>query len=253
MGIRLKRNLFKSFRLKLVIYAAISLGLTWLSDIGITAVLRRFVIDPKYESRIMLWLALISTLIFLLYFIILTAPTVSYIRKLLYSVTRIQNGDLDTEIILRPGDELGDLGLAIDTMRLELKATRIKESEAESLNRDLITNVAHDLRTPLTSVIGYLDILKTKDDLDEDTRNKYIGIAYAKASRMEGLVNDLFDFTRYRTNQVLLSRTRLDLKQLMTQVIDEFYPSLLEQHLDCYTVFASAPVLIDGDGELSAI
>ena len=273
----MKHSILQSFRLRLVLYASISGAVTLLADAVFLILLRELpkqfsqlysntvqlqkmpsggvdslLMIPRLQPEVYaIWL-LVSVIFCLLVFITLTAPMVAYLRKLIRGVEQIQNGDLETEIPLRRGDELGELGLAIDTIRMELKKTRVKESEAETLNRELITNVAHDLRTPLTSVIGYLDILRSKEDLPAETQRKYIGIAYDKASRMEGLVADLFDFTKYRSKDVPMNKTKLDIKQFMEQIIDEFYPSLMEHHLDCYTMFCSEPVFTYGDGELLA-
>lgn len=269
----MKHNLFYSFRMRLALDVFLSCGLTIISDIGIFALLRTIQIKIDnisfHVAKIgkisenwqilknagpVLWIAIgiISIFFFCVYYIILTAPMVSYLREILNGVERIKNGDLETEIPIRSGGELTELSLAINTMRLELKTTRAKEREAVHIKDELITNVAHDLRTPLTSVIGYLDLLRTQEQLPKETERKYVNIAYEKASRMDGLVTDLFDFTRYEKNKVQISKTRLELKQFMEQIIDEFYPSMTEQNLECYTVFCPERVYIDGDGELLA-
>lgn len=269
----MKHRVFYSFRMRLALDVFLSCGLTIVSDIGILALLRGLQIKIENfnfhvakigritENLEMLkaagpaiWIAIgiISIFFFCVYYIILTAPMVSYLREILNGVERIKNGDLETEIPIRSGGELSDLSLAINTMRLELKTTRAKEREAVHIKDELITNVAHDLRTPLTSVIGYLDLLRTQEHLSEDTERKYIDIAYAKASRMDGLVTDLFDFTRFEKNKMQISKSKLELKQFMEQIIDEFYPSMAERNLECYTVFCPERVFIDGDGELLA-
>jgi signal transduction histidine kinase len=251
----------------------LSCGLTIVTDIGILALLRglqikitniRIYIDsiektigkqhvfPMFRPGIWIVIGILSIFLFLIYYIILTAPMVSYLREILSGIERIKNGDLNTEIPVRSGGELGELALAINAMRLELKTMDEKQREMEHVKDELITNVAHDLRTPLTSIIGYLDLLRTQEQLPRQEQRKYIDIAYDKSSRMEGLVEDLFDFTRYDKNKLELDVCALDLRQFMEQVIDEFYPSLTEQGLECYTVFAPEVVLIDGDGELLA-
>lgn len=259
--------------MKLALCVFLSCGLTLLTDLGVLVILRMIklniamleqnmkfsakleeTIRPLNYSGVGIWLllAVLSILFFCIYYIILSAPIVSYLREILSGVERIRNGDLDTEITLRSSGELRELALAINTMQTELRKTIAKEREAEHIKDELITNVAHDLRTPLTSVIGYLNLLKHSQNLSEETKRKYIDIAYDKSERMEGLVTDLFDYTRYEKNKIAITRNRLELRQFMEQIIDEFYPSLRENQLECYTVFAPEKVYIDGDGELLA-
>lgn len=269
----MKRNIFQSFRMKLALYVFLSCGLTVLTDLGVLAVLQTIqwniltlsrntefaaTLEVGFkileDSGIGVWslLGVLSVLFFFVYYILLSSPMVSYLREILSGVERIKNGDLDTEIAIRSSGELTELALAINAMQAELKTTIAKEREAEHIKDELITNVAHDLRTPLTSVIGYLDLLQKPEKLTVETRQKYINIAYDKAARMEGLVTDLFDFTRYEKNKIAITKNRLELKQFMEQIIDEFYPSLKSNQLECYTIFTPEKVYIDGDGELLA-
>lgn len=274
----MKHSIFHSVRWKLVVYAGLSIFLTILTDIGLLALWKAIekrlaaVLSQRGGAAYMpdrslppqgrgifgvnlppyMWIVLliISLLLFLLFYIILTAPLVTYLREILKGVERIKNGDLETEIPVRYTGELGDLGNAVNAMRMELTNTRQRDAETEHRNDELITNVAHDLRTPLTSVIGYLDLLRTQDHLPEDVQKKYIDIAYRKSARMEGLVTDLFDFTRYKKNKVTVNKVPLEMRQFMEQIVDEFYPSFMEQGLNCYRSFGQEPVYIDGDGEL---
>ncbi len=267
----MKDNIFQSFRFKLALYVFFSCGMTVLTDLGVLLAIRLMQVNitswgqridfiPQLENNIYLlqhagaglWttLGILSVIFFFLYYILLSAPMVSYLREIVNGVERIKNGDLNTAIPIRYSGELTDLARAVNAMQAELKTTIAKEREAEHIKDELITNVAHDLRTPLTSVIGYLDLLQEQPNLDTETQRKYIHIAYEKAARMEGLVTDLFDFTRYEKNKIVITRQRLEMKQFMEQMLDEFYPSLNDHHLECYTIFPPEKVYIDGDGEL---
>lgn len=269
----MKHNIFSSFRVQLAGYAIVSCILTFLSDVSALAFIQLvkwnlaritlkktmlkepediFTIMKQTEPGVWWLLVIITVFCFFVYYIVLSAPMVKYFREIISGVQRIKNGDLETKIPIRPFGELADLALAVNAMQMELKTTIAKEREAEHVKDELITNVAHDLRTPLTSIIGYLNLLQNPGQLDEETEEKYLHIAYDKAVRMEGLVTDLFDFTRYEKNKVVITKSRLELKQFMEQILDEFYPSLMEAHLECYTVFPPEKIYIDGDGELLA-
>lgn len=267
----MKGSNIQSFRFKLALYVFLSCGLTLLTDLGalfafyiiqmdirgwghkielIRQIDRMVKLLQQAGTGLWIFLGVISIIFFFLYYIVLSAPMVSYMREIVNGVERIKNGDLNMAVPIRYSGELTDLARAINAMQAELKTAIDKEREAEQVKDELITNVAHDLRTPLTSVIGYLKLLQDQPDMDAETVGKYVHIAYEKAARMEGLVTDLFDFTRYEKNKIVITRQRLDMKQFMEQMIDEFYPSLNAQHLECYTIFPPEKVYIDGDGEL---
>lgn len=270
----MKQNRIWSIRFQLALYVFLSCVLTALTDMGVLVIIgfiqwnikalgMHLPMAARIEEVIMLvleeqeigirvLLIVLSILFFFGYYILLSAPMVKYLREILNGVERIKNGDLNTEVAVRSSGELRELAMAINAMQAELKVSIDKEREAEHIKDELITNVAHDLRTPLTSVIGYLNLLRQSEQLPEETSQKYIEIAYNKAERMEGLVNDLFDYTRYEKNKISMSKHPLELKQFMEQIIDEFYPSLREHQLECYTIFTPEKVYISGDGELLA-
>ena len=91
--------------------------------------------------------------------------------------------------------------------------------------------LAHDLKTPLTSVIGYLTLLDECPELSTDQKAKYVGIALDKAYRLEQLINEFFEITRFDINSVTLEKKRIDLNMMIAQITDEFYPMLSEKNL----------------------
>lgn len=113
---------------------------------------------------------------------------------------------------------------------------------------DLVTYLAHDLKTPLASVVGYLSLLEEAPDLPVEQRARFTGIALDKAHRLDALIEEFFDITRFDFHDIVLTRGYVDLPLLLAQVADEFYPTLAEQNKQ---VEVDAPedltVLIDGD------
>lgn len=100
--------------------------------------------------------------------------------------------------------------------------------DAENKKNELVMYLAHDIRTPLTTVIGYLSLLDETPDMPIEQKAKFVGIALDKAERLESLINELFEITRYETNtvQLHLKKEPIDLNELLSQVIEEFYPAL---------------------------
>lgn len=118
---------------------------------------------------------------------------------------------------------------------------------AESARKnDLIAYLAHDLKTPLTSVIGYISLLKEAPDMPVEQRAKYTYIALEKALRLESLINEFFDITRYNLHEILLEEETFDLGYMLMQMADEFYP-VLEQHGKSITIHAEEDLPITAD------
>lgn len=111
---------------------------------------------------------------------------------------------------------------------------------------DLITYLAHDLKTPLTSVIGYLSILDEASDMPQKQKEKYVGIALDKAVRLEKLINEFFEITRYNLQQMELEEESIDLYYMLLQMTDEFYP-LLQPRGNSISLCADEDLTVYGD------
>ena len=105
--------------------------------------------------------------------------------------------------------------------------------EAEQRKNDLVVYLAHDLKTPLTSVIGYLTLLRDEPQLSPELRARYTGIALDKAERLEDLINEFFDITRFNLTHLELEKQPTDLTRMLQQVVSEFGPMLAEADLTC--------------------
>lgn len=113
---------------------------------------------------------------------------------------------------------------------------------------DLVTYLAHDLRTPLASVVGYLSLLQEAPELPVEQRARFTGVALDKAHRLDALIEEFFDITRFDFHDIVLTRGYVDLGLLLAQVADEFYPILNEQHKEVQVdIREDLTVLVDGD------
>ena len=110
----------------------------------------------------------------------------------------------------------------------------------------MVMYLAHDIRTPLTSVIGYLSPLEEAPDMPETQREKYVHITLDKAYRLEHLVNEFFEITRYNLQQIILEKEEIDLSYLLIQMADEFYP-ILEDHANKIELDVPENLRIFGD------
>lgn len=118
----------------------------------------------------------------------------------------------------------------ISAQMAEIKASMQRHEqtlrEEAARKNDLITYLAHDLKTPLTSVVGYLSLLEEAPDMPPEQRAKYVHITLDKALRLERLINEFFEITRYNLQQIVLEKETVDLHFMLMQMTDEFYPIL---------------------------
>lgn len=273
----MKVRRFKSFRFKMVMYMFLSLIATIITE-GLI-----FVGIYLYETEIIageykkVWgasgqgkmtlgtftmsqsvaldawvIAIFTMLLLVIYFILISNKFVTYVREIISGVERMKSGDLMEEIPVRGEDEFSEIAASINEMRQNLYETMESQKAVEKTKDELITNVAHDLRTPLTSILGYLDLLTQGDFLTEEQKQKYLGIVSSKAKQLETLVKDLFDYTRYDKNKVKIKKEILDLNLFVPQLVDEFYPSFMDHQLECRTDFYEGALNIEGNGELLA-
>jgi signal transduction histidine kinase len=128
------------------------------------------------------------------------------------------NNDLDRQIEVKAKGDLKNLAKNIDNISKQLKEITIEERKAQQTKTDLITNVSHDLRTPLTSIIGYLEIIDSDKYKDEVELRYYANIAFEKAKGLSLLINDLFELTKMQNNTINLDKADINLVDLLGQV-----------------------------------
>ena len=135
------------------------------------------------------------------------------------------------EVILSP--ELSLTERKINHIRHTLEQRKSEAAVAEQRKNDLVVYLAHDLKTPLTSVIGYLTLLRDEGQISEELREKYLSISLEKAERLEDLINEFFEITRFSLSSITLEYSNVDLTRLLEQLTYEFQPMLSEKNLTC--------------------
>ena len=121
----------------------------------------------------------------------------------------------------------------LDALRRQVEGQAEAVKENEQRRQDLIAFLAHDLKTPLTSVVGYLTLLKDDPGLTHEQRAKFTGIALDKARRLEELLGEFFDISRMDLDSGPEEHSPIQLSMLLEQLADEFYPLLAEKELQC--------------------
>lgn len=126
-------------------------------------------------------------------------------------------------------DAQNELNLARETFLRNMDAVR----DSEKRKNDLIMYLAHDLKTPLASVIGYLNLIRDTNDLPRETIDKYLNLTLDKAERLEDLINEFFEISRFNLTNVTLDYQKVDLTRMLEQTVFEFMPMLQEGNLSC--------------------
>lgn len=134
-------------------------------------------------------------------------------------------------ICLRP--ELREVEQHMNQVQFQIHHSQRLAKEAEQRKNDLVVYLAHDLKTPLTSVIGYLTLLREETQISPELREKYLSISLEKAERLEDLINEFFEITRFNLTHLELEMMTVSLKRMLEQIVYEFYPLLAEKQIEC--------------------
>ncbi|MCM3001159.1 ATP-binding protein [Paenibacillus cellulositrophicus] len=172
----------------------------------------------------------------------------TYLEEISYGLAEIAKGHFDYEIPVRENHELGRIADSINQMSAQLNRSIQEERNAEKTKNDLITGVSHDLRTPLTSILGFLEIIDKDRYADEVELRYYMNIAYEKSLSLKKLIDDLFEYTRINNGMPLHLR-KLDVTGLIRQLAEEFVPSLEQANMTLQIHAPEQPVIIQADGD----
>lgn len=153
---------------------------------------------------------------------------------------------LDERVEIKLPSELSATERKLREVQGELKQRTFDVQLAEQRKNDLVMYLAHDIRTPLTSVIGYLNLLEEAPDMPAEQKAKYIGITLEKAYRLEHMVDEFFEITKYNLRQISISKEPIDLYYMLVQLTDEFTP-MLRQNGNTIELIAPEELTVFGD------
>lgn len=285
----MKRSIFKNLRAELVIYSVLSMILAVFTEGIIIFILsiigsalgisskgygreaRNIIVGGKASSHmtlpdyhaikrwnrdtimcIILLAVAFAVVFFIMYFLILTRGIIKDMEYISTGISQIVSGDMKEKLKVDRDDEIGEIAVQVNKMSDDIK--RLMESEREALqtNKDMITCVAHDLRTPLTSVLGYLQLATDTEKYSDEERQHYAHIAMKKANRLQGLIEELFSYTKLMSGEITLHLNEIDIVKLVEQMIEEFYPLFNENNLECTLRRNIDSLILNVDGELMA-
>lgn len=156
-------------------------------------------------------------------------------------------GNLDRLIDIKSYGYIKSLVDNINNMSMQLKKMMIEERRAQKTKNDLITNVSHDLRTPLTSIIGYLEFIDSDKYKDELELRYYVDIAYKKSKDLSFLINDLFEITKMQNSNIVLEKSQINLVDLLGELVVYFKHEFEKANMKERINFSEDKLIIYGD------
>ncbi len=211
-------------------------------------------LDNDKAKNMMLIIAipitLLSIIVFFSIFYYLSRRIIKEVQQIALIVERIKNGDHHARIMLKGEDELSQLGSNINEMASAISDTIEEIKKSELYKRELITGMSHDLKTPLTSLIGYLMLIKDKKDIKNKDQKHYIELSFRKSIQLKKLIEDLFEYSKYSSHSVKLELVNFSMSTFIQQITESYSPQLEEKKIPFESILQSRKIRYTGDPQL---
>ncbi|KAF0818596.1 Vancomycin histidine kinase VanS [Bacillus sp. ZZV12-4809] len=254
-------KLVRSFRSKMILLFSLSMAFSGLITFIVFKALQLYYHENvQYGDRLQYYRLVIAQIgdinVFLLLFIplsflffyLLTKRYSIYFNEISTGIHHLSRGDFSHHVHIESNDEFRDIANDINLASEKLRQAVERGDFSESSKDQLVVNLAHDLRTPLTSVLGYLDLILKDNTLTEEQVRHFMTIAYTKSQRLEKLIDELFEMTRMNYGMLPVEKKSFNLTDLLNQLKEELYPAFKKNHLtariDC---IPHLPILADGE------
>lgn len=201
----------------------------------------------KYEVNNSFLALVLSVIIFIILFFIISNKKTKYLDEIAKGIQCIADGDLEYKIAKVGDDEIANIAVNVNNMAEEINARIKAQQDSEKTKTDLITNVSHDLRTPLTSIMGYIGLVKDKKYDDEQTKDEYLNIAYNKSEKLRVLIEDLFEYTKLNNNGMKLDKTEINLVDFVSQVSEEMKPYFENENVEQVKTLSEQKIIVNID------
>ena len=193
-------------------------------------------------------IGIIAGIILTIIYLIMLIKDLVYIDKIMVGAKAAAEGKLTYKIDEKGRGHLKELAHDINNIKEGLKKSVENEMKSENMKTELITNVSHDLKTPLTSIINYIDLLK-REEIEPENARDYINILDKKAQRLKALIEDLFEVSKAASGAMELNITKIDIGQLLKQSLGENYERFRERNLDIKLNLPDEKIFINADGK----
>ncbi|EHJ00957.1 integral membrane sensor signal transduction histidine kinase [Clostridium sp. DL-VIII] len=194
----------------------------------------------------MFWILLAPIIAAMILMFFLINRKVKYIKTMAKGAEEFSSGNLDYRIKRKGNDELGFLAQSMNDMAEKLKENMEKERAQEKFKSELITNVSHDLRTPLTSLIAYLQ-LTGDEKTSQGNKEKYTDISIEKAYKLKQLIEDLFEYSKLESGGISLNKSEVNVVEILEQSIGELFIEAQKKNMNFKKEFKMSKVILNVD------
>jgi signal transduction histidine kinase len=194
---------------------------------------------------------MILTLLFFIMavpFIIMIIKQAGNFNRILLFTKKLEEGVYEEDLKIKGKSVLAKHAETLNHLKANLKTSQSEQVKSERLKAELITNVSHDLRTPLTSIITYTELLK-KQDLNEEDRASFVQIIDRKSKRLKVLIDDLFEVSKMTSGTIELVKSKVDICQLLDQALAEYNEAIEQSTLEFRVVKPEDPIFLTVDGQ----
>lgn len=181
--------------------------------------------------------------LFALFFYIALSKMITYLEDMEKEIGKLVSRSTEPIHLIT---ELEPIETKLNNIKYTLERQEREVQESEQRKNDLVVFLAHDLKTPLTSIVAYLSMLQSHPELSEAERSKYTGISLEKAIRLGKLIEEFFEITKFNAQDIVLEKTELNLSRMLEQIADEMYGVFQEKRLECQ-VEAAEDVIVPAD------
>lgn len=225
--IKLKIKSLQGIRAKFFLAFICSILLATVSIIAFQILIGNIYIHASALEEKYSFLYFIVFLIFTtIYFAFMTKTTMKRLDKINESVKEISNGNLEIHIPISKSDEIGELAKNINRMVKSLNESIENERTSQEMKNEMISNISHDLRTPITSLIGYADLLSNNLHLNVEECDQYVNVLKRKSYELKSQIDDLLDYCQITYKEIDLHKNVIDMKALIEQIMIDFVPQL---------------------------
>jgi len=194
-------------------------------------------LEEKYSLLYVIAFLIITTI----YFAFMTKTMMKRLSEINKSVKEISSGNLEIHIPISKNDEIGELAANVNRMAKSLKESIENEKKSQEMKTEMISNISHDLRTPVTSLIGYADLLGNQLHTNSEECEQYVSILKRKSYELKNQVDDLLDYCQINYREIELHKSVVNMKAFTEQIMIDFVPQLDD---------ADMSFRIKGDNEL---
>ncbi|WP_040982794.1 sensor histidine kinase [Oceanobacillus jeddahense] len=169
------------------------------------------------------------------------------LKQLDIEIRRAINGDVKTRLLTNHDKELNEFVFSINELVEQLEKVQVQSIKSEKARKGILSGISHDIRTPLTSIIGYVDALKDDVAASEAEKKAYIEIISKKANGLKQLLDELFHMAKIDADEIILKEEQLDFAEITRESFIEFLPDLKKEHMDLKTVIPEEKCIVTAD------